>query len=111
MKELNHPNLVTFKEMFMERGLLMIVMEYMDGGMLADVVMYTLLNEKQSAAIMREVVQGLVHLHSYEIVHRDIKSDNILLSLSGNVKLIDFGFAANVVGQTMRKTFAGESQS
>eukprot|EP00092_Neocalanus_flemingeri_P013383 GFUD01014427.1.p1 GENE.GFUD01014427.1~~GFUD01014427.1.p1 ORF type:complete len:640 (-),score=139.11 GFUD01014427.1:110-2029(-) len=107
MRELVHPNLVNYVELFLERNLLMMVMEFMRGGALTDVVLYTILSEPQISAVTKEILQGIAHLHSYEIVHRDIKSDNILLGEDGRVKLTDFGFAANVSGERTRKTFAG----
>ena len=55
MKELTHPNLVNYTELFLERNNLMMVMEYMDGGALTDVVLYTILNEKQIAGITCQV--------------------------------------------------------
>ena len=109
MRELNHPNLVNYEELFFERNSLMMVMELMDGGALTDVVLYTILSERQIASVTKEVLQGIQHLHKHEIIHRDIKSDNILLGMDGRVKITDFGFAANVVGERKRKTFAGVS--
>lgn len=107
MRELNHPSLVTYKEIFLEQKNLFIVMEFMDGGMLADIVMNIEIDDAQAAAIMKDVVQGVDHLHDHEIIHRDIKSDNILVNHKGVIKITDFGFAANLAGQTMRKTFVG----
>jgi serine/threonine protein kinase len=92
------------------------------------VVLYTVLSEPQIAAVSREILQGIAFLHKFDIIHRDIKSDNILLgevglgpalrrtltSQDGRVKLTDFGFAANVMGrdgEKLRKTFAGGSQA
>ena len=79
----------------------------MDGGALTDVVLYTILSETQIAAVTKEVLQGIQFLHKQEIIHRDLKSDVILLGMDGRVKISDFGFSASVSGERKRKTFAG----
>ena len=87
MRESSHPNIVNYKDSYLWKGDLWVVMEYMEGGSLTDVCTGHFMSEGQIAAVSREVCEGLRHLHSHGVIHRDIKSDNILLSMTGEVKL------------------------
>ncbi|PVU97482.1 hypothetical protein BB561_000498 [Smittium simulii] len=96
MRESKHKNIVNFIDSFLYIDDLWVVMEYMEGGSLTDVVTATCMTQSQIATVCRETLEGLEHLHSKGVIHRDIKSDNILLSLNGNIKLTDFGFCAQL---------------
>ncbi|KAI9888922.1 MAG: signal transducing kinase of the PAK [Vezdaea aestivalis] len=96
MKESRHKNIVNFMDSYLLKGDLWVVMEYMEGGSLTDVVTYNMMTDGQIASVCRETLGGLQHLHSKGVIHRDIKSDNILLSMEGNIKLTDFGFCAQI---------------
>ena len=85
--ESRHENIVNYIDSFLYKNELWIVMEYMEGGSLTDVITANLMTEGHIAAVSREIAQGLQHLHKHGIIHRDIKSDNVLLSLTGDIKL------------------------
>ncbi|EEB05819.2 STE/STE20/PAKA protein kinase Shk1 [Schizosaccharomyces japonicus yFS275] len=104
MRSNRHKNIVNFIDTFFYKGELWMVMEYMRGGSLTEVVTSNTLSEGQIAAICRETLEGLQHLHSNGVIHRDIKSDNVLLSLQGDVKLTDFGFCAQINGEVAKRT-------
>lgn len=87
MRSSRHPNIVNYIDSFLHKNDLWVVMEYMEGGSLTDVVTANLMTEGQIAAVSRETAQGLEHLHRHGVIHRDIKSDNVLLSLQGDIKL------------------------
>ncbi|XP_060939199.1 serine/threonine-protein kinase PAK 4 [Limanda limanda] len=96
MRDYQHRNVVEmFKSALVEEEL-WVIMEYLQGGALTNIVSETRLNEEQIATVCEAVLQALAYLHSQGVIHRDIKSDSILLTLDGRVKLSDFGFCAQI---------------
>jgi p21-activated kinase 1 len=87
MRTSYHANIVNYIHSFLYKNEIWIVMEFMEGGSLMDVVTENLMTEGQIAAVSREIALGLQHLHKHGVIHRDIKSSNVLLSLTGDVKL------------------------
>lgn len=70
-------------------------MEYVAGGKLTDIIARRLFeNEIEIAAILKKILRALLFLHSKAHIHRDVKSENLLIGANGDVKLADFGFTA-----------------
>ena len=101
----SNPNVVTYYESYNYNSCQWIIVELMKGN-LTDLIMDKagLIPECLMAYICREVLLGLRHMHSQFRIHRDIKSDNILLSLDGSVKLGDFGYAAQLTAEQDKRT-------
>ncbi|ODV95205.1 hypothetical protein PACTADRAFT_49946 [Pachysolen tannophilus NRRL Y-2460] len=104
MKGSRHKNIVNFIDSYLLKKDLWVIMEYMEGGSLTDIVTHSVMSEKQIGVVCRETLEGLKFLHSKGIIHRDIKSDNILLSMDGNIKITDFGFCAQIKEYNLKRT-------
>src|SRR5262245_46851410 len=91
---LSHPNIVTVYDMGDENGHMYIVMEFLEGEELRDVISQRrAISLESKLSMMIEVCDGLDYAHKRGIVHRDIKPGNILVLRDGHVKLLDFGIA------------------
>jgi len=107
MKACEHPNIVRFILANVWNGSVWLAMELMDGGSLTDLIdKAEPLPESIIAYICQEVLQGISYLHSHNIMHRDIKSDNILLNTLGQIKLADFGHSKMLARSTDTRTSA-----
>lgn len=107
MKEMNFKSIVNYIDCYLYDKELWIIMEYLNGGALTEVVMETVLDEGQMAAVAKECLLALDYLHQHNIIHRDVKSDNVLVGLKGEVKLTDFGFCAEISADEKRCTVVG----
>eukprot|EP00696_Hemimastix_kukwesjijk_P007077 gnl/Hemi2/18973_TR6278_c0_g1_i1.p1 gnl/Hemi2/18973_TR6278_c0_g1~~gnl/Hemi2/18973_TR6278_c0_g1_i1.p1 ORF type:complete len:229 (+),score=53.96 gnl/Hemi2/18973_TR6278_c0_g1_i1:391-1077(+) len=96
-------NIVEFLDSYLTPTGVWIVMEFMPLGSLTDVLTYVQMTEAHIACVCKEVLQALAYLHANLKMHRDIKSDNILLGRNGEVKLADFGFCAQIKSEADRR--------
>ncbi|MBA3655324.1 MAG: serine/threonine protein kinase, partial [Actinobacteria bacterium] len=98
---LNHPNIVAVFDSGEHEGQYFIVMEYVDGPTLAELMAEEgRLPETRAAEIGMEIAAALAAAHQQGIVHRDVKPGNVLLGAGGMVKVVDFGIARAVAGNT-----------
>lgn len=103
MRDYPHPNIVEMYGSYLVEDELWVVMEFLEGGSLTDIITHTNLSEEQVSCVCRAVLKALAFLHPQGVIHRDIKSDSILLTTSGQVKLSDFGFCAQVTEDMPRR--------
>jgi len=103
---LSHPNIVSMYDVGQEGDIHYIVMEYVDGMTLKDYIRKKgRLSSEEAVKIASQICSALQHAHENNIVHRDIKPQNILINKEGNVKVADFGIARAVTSATV--TMAG----
>jgi serine/threonine protein kinase len=113
MASTKHACCVRYFESYHYQSSLYIVMELMDGGSLTNVIQHfqrrrEFLPESIIALVMQQALLGTQFLHRHSRIHRDIKSDNVLCNMQGEIKLADFGFCVQLTDQrTMRNTMVG----
>lgn len=108
MREMDHPNIVKYFDSFLvTKDKLWVVMEFMGGGCLTDVLdQYEeglWMSEPCISLICRDTLRGLQYIHAGYRMHRDIKSDNILLADDGQIKIADFGYAAELSREKLKR--------
>ncbi|KAH3844418.1 serine/threonine-protein kinase PAK 4-like isoform X3 [Dreissena polymorpha] len=108
MRDYHHAHIVEMIDSFLVNDELWVVMEFLEGGALTDIVTHNKMDETQIATVCKACLKALAFLHSNGVIHRDIKSDSILLAHDGKVKLSDFGFCAQVSQELpKRKSLVG----
>ncbi|XP_012992834.2 MAP/microtubule affinity-regulating kinase 3a isoform X3 [Esox lucius] len=108
MKLLNHPNIVKLFEVIQTERTLYLVMEYASGGEVFDyLVAHGRMKEKEARAKFRQIVSAVQYCHQKNIVHRDLKAENLLLDADMNIKIADFGFSNEFTMGNKLDTFCG----
>ncbi|XP_048738726.2 serine/threonine-protein kinase Nek4-like isoform X3 [Ostrea edulis] len=97
-EERKHPNIVSFKEHFKQDGVPCVVMEYCGGGTLYQKIRNLkredkTIHEDEFISILQQIASGVEVLHDMNIIHRDLKTKNIMLTEDGTYKIADFGVA------------------
>ncbi|XP_023817975.1 MAP/microtubule affinity-regulating kinase 4-like isoform X1 [Oryzias latipes] len=108
MKGLNHPNIVKLFEVIETDKTLYLVMEYASGGEVFDyLVSHGRMKEVEARAKFRQIVSAVHYCHMKNIVHRDLKAENLLLDADANIKIADFGFSNEFTLGNKLDTFCG----
>ncbi|KAI1720690.1 protein kinase domain-containing protein [Ditylenchus destructor] len=108
MKQLDHPNIVKLYQVMETEQTLYLVMEYASGGEVFDyLVAHGRMKEKEARAKFRQIVSAVQYLHSKNVIHRDLKAENLLLDGDMNIKIADFGFSNQFSAGNKLDTFCG----
>jgi tRNA A-37 threonylcarbamoyl transferase component Bud32 len=104
---ISHPNVVQVFDVGRDQGRHFLVMEFVEGVSLKDLLEQGPLDERRAIEIVRDVAKGLSEAHAHDIIHRDIKPGNIMLRFDGVPKLSDLGIALDA-GSTTVGTVTGQ---
>ncbi|XP_028087619.1 serine/threonine-protein kinase 4-like isoform X1 [Camellia sinensis] len=109
LSQCRSPYITEYYGSYLQQTKLWIIMEYMAGGSVADLIQPGQpLDEPSIACILRDLLHAIEYLHNEGKIHRDIKAANILLTENGDVKVADFGVSAQLTRTiSRRKTFVG----
>jgi len=110
LHSLDHPNIVKYYETYNDQKYIYLVMEYVSGMPLFDKITQQAnqtFTEAKAAKYMKALFQAINHCHAQNIVHRDIKPDNVMITVEDDVRLIDFGLSKASKSGKQLKTVAG----
>lgn len=96
-----YPSIVSVKDYFRQNNTAYIVMEYLDGITLSEYIKQSdgKMSEKETLSVIKPIIDALRQVHASGIIHRDISPDNIYITKSGQIKLLDFGAARHAMGE------------
>jgi len=106
LKECACPYIVRYVQSFLYKKSIWIIMEYIDGGTLKTFHKLELKSDS-IAYILKCILEGLTIIHQNNIIHRDIKDDNILIGLNGDIKIGDFGLSVRSTAPRSNKSISG----
>ena len=105
---LNHPYICAMRDVVRTNYHWYMLFEYVNGGQMLDyIISHGRLKEKQARKFGRQIASALDYCHRNSIVHRDLKIENILISKTGDIKIIDFGLSNLFSPRSHLKTFCG----
>ncbi|KAI0010374.1 hypothetical protein F4779DRAFT_577960 [Xylariaceae sp. FL0662B] len=105
---LQHPHICGMRDVVRTNYHWYMLFEYVNGGQMLDyIISHGKLKEKQARKFSRQIASALDYLHRNSIVHRDLKIENILISKTGDIKIIDFGLSNLFAPRGHLKTFCG----
>lgn len=109
--KLHHPNIISYYDSFIRNETLLIEMEFADGGTLAHLIADREPNERiperQVLIIFEQIVSAINYMHNENILHRDLKTANIFLTMKGNIKIGDFGISKIINSRNQAQTVLG----
>ncbi|ESO88403.1 hypothetical protein LOTGIDRAFT_219153 [Lottia gigantea] len=108
MKLLKHPHIIRLYQVMETERMLYLVTEYASGGEIFDhLVAHGRMNEKEARKKFKQIVAAVAYCHSRQVVHRDLKAENLLLDANLNIKIADFGFSNYFSSNGKLKTWCG----
>jgi serine/threonine-protein kinase NIM1 len=108
MEKLHHPNIIRLYEVINTPTRLHIIMEYAaEGELYTKINRDGKLNEKYCKYLFSQIIAAVHHMHTHDIVHRDIKAENVFFASSRTIKVGDFGFSTHAKKDQQLTTFCG----
>jgi len=97
LRSVKHENLIEIKDVFASQSKIFIVLEYIEGGELFDLIIgEKTLTERRACSYFNQLVNGMLYCHDKGICHRDLKPENLLVTSTGVLKISDFGLSTIV---------------
>ena len=106
VENLNHPHIANIKQLTKDppTGNYYLIMEYVSGITLTEYMNNNTVSREQKKTILQQIASALDFIHSRKLIHRDIKPDNIMISINGEAKILDLGIATPLIDTKYEQT-------